>query len=424
MGTGINSCPHLFLYQFYIKNMKRRDLIKYLSVAPVVGAVGAGVPFLSANAAVTTAAKRDLIKELGLRTFINAAGTYTTHTASLMHEDVVAAINESSTHFIMIGDIQDKVGEKIAAICHAEAAMVTSGCWSALVLGTAGVLTGTDLKKIAQLPNLQGFEKTQMIVQKSHNVHYVHAPTNTGIEVVEVETAEELEKAINPKTAMMWFLNLATDDGKIKHAEWLAIAKKHKIPTMIDIAADIPPVTNLWKFNELGFDLVCVSGGKAIRGPQSAGILMGRADLIKAARLNAPPFGNNIGRGMKVNKEEILGMYAALDHYVKIDHDKEWKDWEARVAVIETAVKSVGGVTTTVTVPPIANHNPLLNIAWDTAKVKISSDDLATALRNGNPSVEIMKFSPNSINITVFMLKPGEDKIVAKRVQEELKKVS
>ncbi|MET1056649.1 MAG: selenocysteine synthase [Pedobacter sp.] len=404
--------------------MKRRDLIKYLSVAPVVGAVGAGIPFLSANAAVATVAKRDLIKELGLRTFINAAGTYTTHTASLMHEDVVAAINDSSTHFIMINDIQDKVGEKIASICHAEAAMVTSGCWSALVLGTAGILTGTDVKKIAQLPNLQGLEKTQMIVQKGHNVAYVHAPTNTGIEVVEVETAEDLEKAINPKTAMMWFLNLATNDGKIKHDEWLAIAKKHKIPTMIDIAADIPPVTNLWKFNEMGFDLVCVSGGKAIRGPQSAGILMGKADLIKAARLNAPPNGNNIGRGMKVNKEEILGMYAALDHYVKLDHDKEWKDWEARVAVIETAVKGVSGVTTTVTVPPIANHNPLLNIAWDTAKVKISSDDLQLALRNGNPSIEIMKFTPNSINITVFMLKPGEDKIVAKRVQEELGKVS
>jgi uncharacterized pyridoxal phosphate-dependent enzyme len=404
--------------------MKRRDLIKYLTVAPVLGTVGAGIPFLSANAAVATAAKRDLIKELGLRTFINAAGTYTTHTASLMHEDVVAAINDSSTHFIMINDIQDKVGEKIASICHAQAAMVTSGCWSALVLGTAGILTGTDLKKIAQLPNLQGFKKTQMIVQKAHNVAYVHAPTNTGIEVIEVETAEDLEKAINPKTAMMWFLNLATNDGKIKHEEWLAIAKKHQIPTMIDIAADIPPVTNLWKFNDLGFDLVCVSGGKAIRGPQSAGILMGKAEFIKAARLNAPPNGNNIGRGMKVNKEEILGMYAALDHYVKIDHEKEWKDWEARVAVIETAVKRVAGVTTTVTVPPIANHNPLLNIAWDTAKVKISSEDLAMALRNGNPSIEIMKFTPNSINVTVFMLKPGEDQIVAKRIHEELKKVS
>jgi len=405
--------------------MKRRDLIKYLSVAPLVGGVvGAGIPFLSANAAVSTAAKRDLIKELGLRTFINAAGTYTTHTASLMHEDVLEAINSSSTHFIMIGDIQDKVGEKIAALCHAESAMVTAGCWSALVLGTAGVLTGTDLKKIAQLPNLDGFQKTQMIVQKAHNVAYVHAPTNTGIEIVEVETAEDLEKAINEKTAMMWFLNLASNEGKIKHEEWIAIAKKHKIPTMIDIAADIPPVQNLWKFNDLGFDLVCVSGGKAIRGPQSAGILMGKADLIKAARLNAPPNGNNIGRGMKVNKEEILGMYAALDHYMKLDHDKEWKDWEARVAVIETAAKSVAGVTTTVTVPPIANHNPLLNIAWDTTKVKMTSDDLALALRNGSPSVEVMKFSPNSINITVFMLKPGEDKIVAKRVQEELSKVS
>jgi uncharacterized pyridoxal phosphate-dependent enzyme len=405
--------------------MKRRDLIKYITVAPIVGGiVGSGIPFMSANAAVTTAAKRDLIKELGLRTFINAAGTYTTHTASLMHEDVLEAINSSSTHFIMIGDIQDKVGEKIAALCHAESAMVTAGCWSALVLGTAGVLTGTDLKKIAQLPNLDGFAKTQMIVQKAHNIAYVHAPTNTGIQVIEVETAEDLEKAINEKTAMMWFLNLATNEGKIKHEEWLAIAKKHKIPTMIDIAADIPPVQNLWKFNDLGFDLVCVSGGKAIRGPQSAGMLMGRADLIKAARLNAPPFGNNIGRGMKVNKEEILGMYAALDHYMKLDHDKEWKQWEAQVAVIETAAKRVSGVTTTVTVPPIANHNPLLNIAWDTTKVKMTSDDMAMALRNGSPSIEIMKFSPNSINITVFMLKPGEENIVAKRVQEELSKVS
>lgn len=404
--------------------MKRRDLIKYLSVAPVVGAVGAGIPFLSANAAVTTAAKRDLIKELGLRTFINAAGTYTTHTASLMHPDVLEAINSSSTHFVMINDIQDKVGEKIAGICKAEAAMVTAGCWSALVLGTAGILTGTDLKKIAQLPNLDGFEKTEMIVQKAHNVAYVHAPTNTGIKVVEVETAADLEKAISSKTAMMWFLNLATNDGKIKHQEWLAIAKKHQIPTMIDIAADIPPVENLWKFNEMGFDLVCVSGGKAIRGPQSAGILMGRKDLIAAARLNAPPNGNNIGRGMKVNKEEVLGMYAALDHYVKLDHDREWKDWESRVAVIESAVKGVAGVTTTVTVPPIANHNPLLNISWDTARIKMSSDELQLALRNGNPSVEIMKFTPNSINITVFMLQPGEDKIVAKRVQEELSKKS
>jgi len=403
--------------------MKRRDLIKYLSVAPIVGGiVSSGIPFI-ADAAVVETAKRDLIKELGLRTFINAAGTYTTHTASLMDPEVMEAINSSSSQFVMLTEVQDKVGEKIAEMCHAEAAMVTAGCWSALVLGTAGILTGTDLEKIGQLPNVSGFEKTEMIVQKGHNYDYVHAPTNAGAQVIVIETVEELEKAITEKTALMYYLNVATDSGQIKHEEWVAIAKKHHIPTLIDIAADIPPVQNLWKFNDLGFDLVCVSGGKAICGPQSAGILMGRKELVKAARLNGPPYSNNIGRGMKVNKEEILGMYAALDHYIKRDHEKEWKYWEEQVAVIENAAKSVSGITTKVTIPPIANHTPLLNIAWDTSKIKGSSKDLQLALRNGTPSIETMQFSPNSINITVFMLKPGEDKIVAKRVQEELSKM-
>jgi uncharacterized pyridoxal phosphate-dependent enzyme len=401
--------------------MKRREVIKYLSVAPIVsGIIGSGIPFQSAKAAVVTKVKRDLIKELGLRTFINAAGTYTTHTASLMQEEVMDAINDASKHFVMMNEVQDKAGEKIAALCHAEAAMVTAGCWSALVLGTAGILTGTDLNKISKLPKLEGFQKTQLIVQKAHNVGYVHAPSNTGIETIEIETIEELENAITEKTAMMWFLNANGHLGNIKHEEWVATAKKHQIPTMIDIAADVPPVQNLWKYNDLGFDLVCLSGGKAIRGPQSAGVLMGRKDLIAAARLNAPPNGKNIGRGMKVNKEEILGMYVALEHYIKQDHDKEWKQWEAQVAIIEQAAKKVDGVSTQVTVPPVANHTPLLNITWDVNKIKITSKELAGNLRKGNPSIEVMTSNDNGINITVFMLKPGEEKNVAKRVQQEL----
>lgn len=403
--------------------MKRRDLIKYMTVAPIVGGiVGSGIPFQSASAAVSGGVKRDLIKELGLRTFINAAGTYTTHTASLMQDDVVAAINDASKHFVMINEVQDKVGEKIAALCHAQAAMVTAGCWSALVLGTAGILTGTDQKKIAQLPNLQGFQKTQLIVQKTHNIGYVHAPTNTGIEIVEIETAEELEKAITDKTAMMWFLNSSGPLGQIKHEQWLAIAKKHNVPTMIDMAADVPPVENLWKYNDMGFDLVCVSGGKSICGPQSAGILMGRKDLIAAARLNAPPNGGNIGRGMKVNKEEILGMYVALDNYIKRDHAKEWKQWEDQVAIIEGAAKKVPGVAATVSVPPVANHTPLLSVSWDVSKLKLTSKELASRLRAGSPSIEVMNNGDNGVNITVFMLKPGEEKIVARRLQEELSK--
>src|SRR5690606_739946 len=296
---------------YYIKglnciSMKRRELIKYLSVAPVAGSILTALPLKSSASVAPVAAGRNLIKELGLRSFINAAGTYTAMTASLMHDEVIAAINSSSKEFVMLDEVQDRVGEKIAEMCHSEAAMVTAGCWSALVLGTAGVLTGTDMKKVAQLPNLEGM-KSEVIVQKSHNSGYVHALTNTGVKIVEVESVQDVERAINGKTAMLWFLNYAAPSGQIQDKEWVALGKKHKIPTMIDMAADVPPVTNLWKFNDMGFDLVCVSGGKAIRGPQSAGLLMGRKDLIAAARLSAPPRGGNIGRGMKVNKEEILG---------------------------------------------------------------------------------------------------------------------
>jgi L-seryl-tRNA(Ser) seleniumtransferase len=397
--------------------MKRRDLLKYASMLPIGTGVTAGLIPTKAFAKAP-AAKRNILKELGIRTFINAAGTYTAMTASLMHDEVVETIKQSAKQFAMLDEVQDKVGEKIAELCHAEAATVTAGCWSALVLGTAGVLTGMDMKKVAQLPNVTGM-KAEVIVQKGHNIGYVHALTNTGAIIVEIETAQELEKAINEKTAMMWFLNSYAPMGKIQHEEWVSIAKKHKIPTMIDMAADVPPVSNLWKYNELGFDLVCVSGGKAMRGPQSAGILMGKKELIAAARLSAPPRGGNIGRGMKVNKEEVLGMYVALEKYINQDHDAEWKMWESKIDTIAKSVDSIEGVKIEISVPPIANHTPLLFISWDESKVKTSNKDLMLKLRNGSPSIEVMA-NGTGINITVFMLQEGEEKIVAKRIREEL----
>jgi uncharacterized pyridoxal phosphate-dependent enzyme len=408
--------------------LSRRNLLKRLSSVPLLGGLaGGGFPFAAALGTPAAAApKRDVFRELGLRTFINAAGTYTAMTASLMPEEVMEVMQAASKEFVMLDEVQDKVGEKIAHLCHAEAATVTSGCWSALVLGTAGVLTGPDPKKIAQLPHLQytGM-KSEVIVQKSHNVGYVHALTNTGVFIVEVETREELEKAINEPTAMLWFLNYNAPLGKIQHEEWVEVGRKHGIPTMIDMAADVPPAENLWKYNDLGFDLVCVSGGKALRGPQSAGILMGRKDLIAAARLHAPPRGGNIGRGMKVNKEEVLGMYVALEKYINQDHAKEWKEWEARVGHVEKALQKVAGVQTEAFVPPIANHTPSLRISWDPATVKLTTKDLQEKLRQGSPSIEVVSGeTKNSISITVFMLKPGQEKVVAKRIAEELTRAS
>jgi L-seryl-tRNA(Ser) seleniumtransferase len=174
----------------------------------------------------------------------------------------------------------------------------------------------------------------------------------------------------------------------------------------------------------MGFDLVCISGGKAMRGPQSAGILMGKKDLIAAARLNSPPRGGNIGRGMKVNKEEILGMYVALEKYVNTDHDKEWKMWEDRIAVIDESVKRVNGITTEIKVPVVANHTPNLHITWDVDKVKLTTKDLQEKMRSGDPSIEIMGGSGNNVALSVFMLKPGQEKIIATRLYEELSKAS
>lgn len=401
----------------------RRDLIKHLSSVPLLGGfLGEKSVGLTENS-LTKVPVRNLAKELGIRTFINAAGTYTAMTGSLMQDEVVETIQGAAKEFMMLDEVQTKVGEKIAAMTHAEAAVVTAGCFSALTLGLAGILTGMDQKKVEALPHLEGTDmKSEVIIQKGHNIGYSHALTNTGCKIVQIETLEELEKAINEKTALLWFLHIQSDKGQIMHEKWVEVAKKHGIPTMIDMAADVPPVENLWRFNDMGFDVVCVSGGKAMRGPQSTGILMGKKHIVAAARLSMPPRGSTIGRGMKVNKEEILGMYVALEKFINMDHKKEWKIWEDRTALIGNAAKSVNGVNTETFAPELGNHTPTLRISWDATKVSLPVKVLQENLRNGNPSIEIMPGENNTLTITTWMLKPGEEKIVAARLKEELSK--
>lgn len=402
--------------------MNRREIIKGLTLLPFAGGVaGSVVPVQRAKGSPAQRRGRDLFKELGVRTFINAAGTYTFMTGSLMHDYVVEAIQATSKDFCLLDELQDKVGEKIAAMVHAESAVITAGAFSGLTLGLAGVLTGTDVNKVKQLPfpEANGL-KSEVICQKAHEIDYNHALTNTGCKMVMVETIEEFERAVNEKTALLFFLNIEADKGNIKHEEWVALGKKHGIPTAIDIAADVPPVSNLLKFNEMGFDFVVVSGGKAIRGPQSAGILMGKKDIIAGARMHMPPRGYNVGRGMKVNKEEIVGMYVALEHFMSRDHDKEWKMWEEAITRIENAVKPVNGVTTRVFVPPLGNITPTLEVSWDNSIIKMTSKDLQEKLRNGSPSIEVISHKENSINITVWVMKPGQEKIVAKKLKEAL----
>lgn len=391
---------------------------------PLAGGALSVIPFASVLASPVKKSTRNIFEELGVRTFINAAGTYTFMTGSLMRDAVTEAIMDSAHDFCLLDDLQDKVGEKIAAMVHAEATVVTSGAFSALTLGLAGILTGTDPAKVAVLPQIEGTGlKSEVIVQKMHAIGYNHAFLNTGCKIIAVETAEEAQNAINSKTALMHFLNIEADKGQIQHEEWVAIAKKNGIPVSIDIAADVPPVSNLWRFNDMGFDFVALSGGKAIRGPQSSGLLMGKKDIIAGARAHMPPRGETLGRGMKVNKEEIIGLYVALETFIALDHEKEARQWAQQINVISDSVAAVPAVNVKTITPQLGNVTPTLTISWG-EQIKLSGDLLQENLRKGNPSIEIAAPLKSSINVTAWMLKPGQEKIVAKRIKEELEKAS
>lgn len=402
----------------------RRRFLETLSSLPLIGG------YIGMTTAPVAAAKeglpavalakvgRDYFRDLGVRPFINAAGTYTAMTSSLMPPEVIEAIRYASAHYVMLDELHDRVGERIAAMVRAEAAMVTSGAASALTLGTAAVLTGTDRRKIVALPNLDGM-KSEVIIQKSHRFGYDHAVRNCGVRMVEVETRNDLERAINGQTAMMLFYNANNFVGQIKDEEFAALGKKHGIPTLNDAAADVPPVENLWKYTAMGFDLVAFSGGKGIRGPQSAGLLLGRKDLIAAARLNGPPNSDTIGRGMKVNKEEMLGMLVALDLYVKKDHVQDRREFDKRADAIQKSAADLPGVKAEVFVPEVANHVPHVRISWDAAAKGMTAADVVKALRDGEPSIGT-RSEGNSVVVGVWMMRAGEEKIVARRLRQVL----
>jgi L-seryl-tRNA(Ser) seleniumtransferase len=394
----------------------RRRFLEIVSGLPVVGGFGPARAMTPAPA--PGGAPRDYFRELGVRPFINAAGTYTAMTASLMPPQVIDAITYASKQYVMLDELHDRVGARIAALLRCDAAMVTSGAASALTLGTAGVLTGTDPQKVVDLPNLAGM-KSEVIIQKAHRFGYDHAVRNCGVRLVEVETRDEMERAITPRTAMMLFYNNNNREGRLRDEEFVEIGRKHGVPTLNDAAADVPPVENLWKYTHMGFDLVAFSGGKGLRGPQSAGLLLGRKDLIAAARLNAPPNGNSIGRGMKVNKEEMVGMLAAVELYLATDHAAEQREFEARAEAIRSSAAAVRGVRAEIFVPEIANHVPHVRVSWDRAAVALTAADAVSRLRAGEPSIGT-RSEGDAVVIGVWMMRSGEEKIVARRLRDVL----
>jgi len=367
----------------------------------------------------------EIYRQIGIRPIINAAGTYTVLSGSLISPQVREAMAEASRCFVPLVQLQTVVGARIAKMLGVEAAMVTSGAASSVMLATAACVTGGDRQKIERVPDLSGM-KNEVIMPKAQRNGYDHAARNVGVKLVEVETAEQAKAAINSNTAMLYWTNIMEWKGKIARRDFLQVGKAAGIPVFNDAAAEVPPVENLWALVREGFDLVGFSGGKAMRGPQSAGLLIGRKDLIEAARPNLNPNDNAIGRVCKTGKEEIMGMMTAVEVYLKRDHEADQRTWRGFVDSIASDVRDIDTVSAEVYVPgqgkgPGGGHPvPYLKVRWDQDKLALKYADCARRLREGEPSIEV-NTSAEGLDLASYNLYPGEERIVGLRLREVLR---
>jgi uncharacterized pyridoxal phosphate-dependent enzyme len=416
-----------------VEPISRRELLRSGSQAIAGGVcIGSLLPANgSAEASTPAVVGVDYYDKLGVRPFINAAGTYTILSASTLPDEVQAAIALAAQKPVHLMELHKAAGEYLAKRLRCEGALVTSGAAAGVQLATAACITRGNKSAIVNIPtDMQGL-KSEVIVQKAHHYEYDHAIRDCGARFVDVETLDDYERAFTDRTVMTQFFN-AAEGGQISREDWVRVAHTHGVPCFNDAAADVPPISNLWNYTQMGFDLVTFSGGKGIRGPQCTGLLLGKKDLIDAAQLNNSPHSNTVGRGMKVAKEEIVGLVAAVDWFLKQDDAAMEAEFRKRAGIIAERVQTVPTVQAQVFIPPVANHVPHLLITYDMNRVKLSAADVIQKMREGNPRIELnpstgggpasagLPGGNNVIVVGVWMLQPGEDQIVARRLQEVL----
>jgi L-seryl-tRNA(Ser) seleniumtransferase len=416
----------------------RRRFFRWAS--SLAAAVGAA-PWVSSAKALSSpdapANGEDYYAKLGVPTIINAAGTYTTLTAACMPPEVLAAVQKAALHPVRLHDLQQKAGEYIARRLKCEGAVVTSGASGAISLATAACLQHANNITILDMPQAIDGKRNQVIVQRAHRYEYDRAIYLCGARVTEVVTLDDYKRACAAGNAVMTnFFNAAEDEdgiagsAQIGREEWLRVAHDYKIPCHLDAAADMPPISNLWKYTNMGFDLVAFSGGKGMRGPQNAGLLLGRKVLTDLAQENNNP-ADGIGRGMKVAKEQIVGMVAAVDWVLSHTEESMQGDYQKRADLIAAAVKGIPSVKTETVVPRIANHVPHLLIRFDPAVTGVTTTQIVEALRRETPSIELnpntgqkpnqgIPADANTLVVGVWMLQPGEDEIVGQRIRAAL----
>jgi L-seryl-tRNA(Ser) seleniumtransferase len=413
------------------------SLAAALGAAPLVSSAK-GLSLSMASPAASSDGE-DYYDKLGVTKIINAAGTYTTLTAACMPPEVLAAVQRAALHPVRLHDLQQKAGAYIARRLQCEGAVVTSGASGAISLAAAACLQYANNIDIVDMPQAIDGKKNQVIVQRAHRYEYDRAMYLCGARVTEVVTLDDYKRACGAGNSVMTnFFNAAEDEdgiagsAQIGREEWLRVAREYKIPCLLDAAADMPPISNLWKYTGMGFDLVTFSGGKGIRGPQNAGLLLGRKVLTDLAHENNNP-GDGIGRGMKVAKEQIVGMVAAVDWVLSHTEESMQGDYQKRADLIADAVNGIPSVRTETVVPKIANHVPHLLIRFDPAVTGVTTGQVVEALRRGTPSIELnpntgqkpnqgIPADANTLVVGVWMLQPGEDAIVGQRIRAVLTK--
>lgn len=397
---------------------QRRSILKGMASVFPLSLLGR-----SSEAAVKNDATpgRDYFGELGVTPFINAAGAYSAYGGARMRPEVVRAMRYAATNKVKMKELHDVVGARIASLVGADAAMVTSGATASIVLGSAACMTLGDEQKMRQLPDTDGMPN-EIIVQKKHRYTYDRALTVAGATLVEVDSEEAVRRVVSERTAMMFFLKPTQKGDDIPAARYIALARELGVPSFCDAATTTPPAMNVVDGVSEGFDLICYSGGKGLRGPYSAGLLIGRADLVRFAREHAAPNDVSIGRGMKVSAEEYLGMLVALETGLRISEADDFTYKRERFGRIVDAISDIPGVVTEVFVSAGHANELYLDIDWDSDLVRMTPDELVRALRDNRPSVEVrlFGFSGGRIQLSATVMDDGEDEIVGQILRKIL----
>ena len=395
----------------------RRQWLTAAASTPLVGLVGcAGDPPPKAPA------PSPYLQQLGVEPIIDAAGYLTALGGAVMPTEVADAMREAANVFVPFYELYEKAGARIAELVGAEAALVSAGAASAATIAAAACMTGSDRDKIHRLPDVTGI-KNEIIIQKNHRQGYDHAPRAAGATLIEVETEEEYRAAFNERTAMVYHLAAERhfgkrEPGKVPLALAIQIAKEKGVPFFVDAADEAPPKSTLTYYLDQGADLVCFSGGKGIRGPSSTGLLLGRKDLIEAGGLNHMLDSDSVGRGMKVDKEGIIGLLAAVERFVHLDWEAEEAEWWARHDRLMAHLEGLKGVKAARLPEDIEPpHVPRIFVEWDEEALGLTQGDVAKKMREGSPPIATLS-SHYGFTLVSATLRPGEEEIVGRRLRE------